>query len=397
MRFTASIMSSLIQPLDRRSFAATVARHGADAYDKTFTSWDHLIALIFAQLASASSLRALEAAWNANAHCHYHLGAGPIARSTLADANARRPTAVFAETFDMLAPRLDRRATREGRAMIELIDSTPIPLPELCAWAASNGRIFGLKMHVVYDVRADHPHRVEITPANVNDIEIGRKTALEAGATYVFDKAYCAYDWWREIHDCKAFFVTRPKANARFQILRARPLDERERDGARANQSQDGGFVVLDDHDVALASKGDSKLDMPLRLVRIARDNGKELSILSNDVASAARDIALLYKTRWQIELLFRWLKQHLKLTAFLGRSENAVRLQVLAAMIAFVLLRIAQRAHAIAMPALRFAELVGQHLFSRRLIARIDKPPDVNPSKPKPKSAPGQLELRYA
>lgn len=177
------------------------------------------------------------------------------------------------------------------------------------------------------------------------------------------------------------------ETNARFATLAPRPLGE--------VKGED--FEILEDCDVRLASKGCSKLDMPLRLVRVRRFNGKEIAILSNDVASSALDIALLYKTRWEIELLFRWLKQHLKLRAFLGRSENAVRVQVLAAMIAFLLLRIAARTHRLALPALRFAELVGDALFVRKTIARIDKPPDVNASKPRPKHHPDQIELCYA
>lgn len=387
MRFVNSIFQTLLKPLDRRAFAGIVARHDGDCYDKRFGSWEHLVALIFAHLSGASSLRALEASWNASAHHHYHLGAAKLARSTLADANARRPPEVFAESFAHLSELAERALRRDSAAMIRLIDSTPIPLDEMCAWAAWNGRTRGLKMHVVHDPNADHPRRVEITHANVNDVEIGRATALEAGATYVFDKAYCAYDWWAEIHAAKGFFVTRPKTNARFATLSPRPLGE--------VKGED--FEILDDSNVKLASKGDSKLDMPLRLVRVARANGKCIDILSNDVTSSALDIALLYKTRWQIELLFRWLKQHLKLRTFLGRSENAVRLQVLAAMIAFLLLRIAARTHRLALPALRFAELVGACLFVRKPIARIDKPPDVNASKPQPKHHPDQIELRYA
>lgn len=387
MRFINSIIAGLLKPLDRRAFAAIVARHDGDAYDKRFNSWQHLVTLVFAQLSGASSLRAVEARWNAGAHHHYHLGVGTLARSTLADANARRPPEVFAESFALLSKLAERSLRRDGAEMIRLIDSTPIPLDEMCAWARWNGRTRGLKMHVVHDPNADHPRRIEITHANVNDVEIGRKTMIEAGATYVFDKAYCAYDWWTEIHAAKGFFVTRPKTNARFVTLAPRPLGE----------SKGEDFEILEDCDVKLASKGDSKLDMPLRLVRVRRANGKEIVILSNDVASSALDIALLYKTRWEIELLFRWLKQHLKLRTFLGRSENAVRLQVLAAMIAFLLLRIAARTHRLALPALRFAELVGDALFVRKSIARIDKPPDVNASKPRPKHHPNQIELCYA
>lgn len=388
MRFQTSILSSLLKPLDRRSFGATVARHDADAYDKGFKSWDHLVALLFAQLSGASSLRGLEATWNAHTHHHYHLGAGKLRRSTLSDANQRRPLQVFAETFAQLSGLLGASLAREGREMVRLIDSTPIPLDEACTWAQWNGRTRGLKMHVVYDPHADHPRLVEVTPSTINDIEFGKRTSIERGATYVFDKAYCAYDWWVEIHQKRAFFVTRPKKNARFRVRRQRLL----------KRTRGDGFVVLDDAVVTLASRGDSKLDIPLRRVVVRRDvDGKSLVLITNDLVRSAVGIGRLYKTRWQIELLFRWLKQHLKLRQFLGRSENAVRLQALAAMIAFVLLRVAQRTHRAAMPALRFAELASSCLFTRKPLVRIDKPPDVNPSGPASKAARNQLELSYA
>lgn len=387
MRFSASIFARILEPIPRRMAAQIAARHDADRYDKTFKTWDHFLALSFVQLSGAESLREVETRWNAQSHQHYHLGVGPIKRSTLCDANRRRPPEAFAELFQTLAAKADKRLRREGAEMVRLIDATPIPLDQMCAWAASNGRIRGLKMHVVYDPHADVPQRVEITPANINDVEVGGKTPIEAGAVYVFDKAYYSFDWWAKIHLAKAKFVTRPKANTRFRTLRKRRF---------AQAAAGDGFTILEDADVTLQGKRSDKLDMVLRLVRIKRDNGMQLVILTNDLKGSARRIALLYKARWQIELLFRWLKQHLKLRRFLGRSENAIRLQIIAAMIVFLLLRMAAAAHRLALPALRFAELVADSLFLRKPIDRIDKPPAVNASKPRPKTVPGQLQLCY-
>ncbi|HXZ17845.1 MAG TPA: DUF4372 domain-containing protein, partial [Roseiarcus sp.] len=131
MRFTPTIFSQLVEPLDRRRFEAIVARLRADAYDKSFRSWDHLMVLIHAQLSGASSLRALEASWNAHANAHFHLGCGALARSTLADANARRPVEAFAEVLAMVAALTDRSTRAEARKLLRLIDSTPIPLGKL--------------------------------------------------------------------------------------------------------------------------------------------------------------------------------------------------------------------------------------------------------------------------
>jgi IS4 transposase len=387
MRFADSIFASLLKPIDRRQFQRIVEQHDGDAYDKSFKSWDHLLALVYAQFGRVEGLRELEAGFNANSHHHYHLGTGKLSRSTLSDANARRPVEIFAQTFTMLAGLADRQTRQDGAAMVRLIDASPIPLGKVCKWATWNGRIRGMKMHVVYDPAADVPLCVEVTPANVNDIEVGRQTRIKAGVTYVFDKGYCRFDWWRKINDDGAFFVTRAKRNMRLRAVTHRPM--RKRKG--------NGFKVIADDEVILTSKGDSQLPIPLRRIKVRREKGGVMTLLSNDLARTAVEIAALYKSRWQIELLFRWIKQHLDIRKFLGVNENAIRLQILAAMIAYLLLRIAARINCITMLPLRLADHVRQFLFTRRPLAAITKPPPVNASHAKPQNSPDQLEFCYA
>ena len=387
MRFASSIFGQLLEVIDRRQFQRIVDRHACDAYDKSFKSWDHLVALIYAQFCSSPSLRGLEAGWNANSQHHYHLGSGPLTRSTLSDANKRRPVAVFAETFNLVASLLDRHTRREGQQLLRLIDSTPIPLGKLCGWAKSNGRIRGMKVHVVYDPHADCPRILDITDATVNDAQVGRAITIEAGASYVFDKGYCHYGWWTAIAAAGSIFVTRPKSNMGLARVKDRPVA----------QPQGDGFLVLADSEVSLASKGDSKLPIPLRRITIQREEGDTITLLTNDLQRSAVDIGQLYKGRWQIELLFRWVKQNLKIRKFLGNNDNAVRLQIFAAMIAYALLRIVVRSRCIKMPILRFTQLAAQHLFTRRLIHAIDKPPPVNQSRKTDRSSALQMALQYA
>jgi putative transposase len=387
MRYLDSIIGSLLKPVDRRRFAAIVDEHDGDAYDKSFKSWDHLVTLIFAQLSNLDSLRGLALAFNANAQTHYHLNVGKLARSTLSDANRRRPAAVFADTFAMLAATADRQTRRQGTALVALIDASPIMVSKMCQWAKWNGRIRGMKLHAVYDPQADWPRRVEITPANINDIEVGRRTPLIAAASYIFDKGYYHFGWWKKINDAKAFFVTRSKVSTRWRVTRQR----------RVGRAIGAGFVILDDAEVRLASKGDSVLPIPLRRIRIKRETGAKITLITNDLNRSALEVAALYKSRWQIELLFRWIKQHLRIRKFIGNNENAIRLQILAAMIAYLLLRLAARRHVVTLPALRLTELISQRLFMRRPIAEIDKPPPCNPSRRQPNSPPGQLEFSYA
>jgi len=381
-------LGKLLEPINRRQFAAIVSRYDGDAYDKSFRSWDHLVALIFAQFSAADSLRGLEANWNANSHHHYHLASGALTRSTLSDANRRRPVTVFADTFGVIAAQLDRQTRRDGNAMVRLIDSTPIPLGKLCAWAQSNGRIKGMKMHVVYDPNTDCPRILDITNANINDAQIGRTVMIEAGATYVFDKGYCHYGWWRAIATAGSYFVTRPKTNMGLKLIAPHPVAQADGDG----------FTILEDAEVSFASKGDSKLPVRLRRVSVRRhETDDTIILLTNDMDRSAIDIAALYKARWQIELLFRWIKQHLKIRKFLGNNDNAIRLQLFAAMIAYALLRIAARSHHIVIPILRFTDLVAQCLFDRRNIAAIEKPPPVNPSTRQNQTHPNQLGFKYA
>ncbi|MGY0572034.1 IS4 family transposase [Bradyrhizobium sp. RDM12] len=387
MRFRDSIFSRLLEPIDRRQFQTAVDRLDGDAYDKSFKSWDHLVTLIYAQLSGNNSLRAVVTGFNANPQHHYHLGTGTLSRSTLSDANARRPPGVFTQTFARLSAMASRQLRSEGQEMVRLIDASPIPLGKVCTWATWNGRIRGMKLHVVYDPKGDVPKCVEVTDANVNDIEIGRHVPIQAGTTYVFDKGYCRFDWWKKINDNKAFFVTRAKTSMRLRKIK----------GCTNRKCKGDGFKVIADDEVKLTSKGDSRLPIPLRRIKVRPENGGVITLLTNDMTRTAVEIAGLYKCRWQIELLFRWIKQHLDIRKFLGTNDNAIRLQVLAAMIAYLLLRIAARANCIKMLPLRLAQLVGQFLFTRRSIATIDKPPPINPSRRQSRTSPDQMELCYA
>jgi IS4 transposase len=386
MRFNDSIFGKLLEPINRRQFRTAVDGVDGDAYDKSFTSWDHLVALIYAQLSGNDSLRAVVAGFNANSQHHYHLGTGKLRRSTLSDANARRPVSVFAQTFATLSAMASRQLRCEGKEMVRLIDASPIPLGKVCNWATWNGRIRGMKLHAVYDPKGDVPSSVEVTSANVNDIEIGRQVPIQPGTTYVFDKGYCRFDWWQKINDSKALFVTRAKQRIRLRAFKHRTIRKRKGDG----------FKIIADDEVKLVSKGDSRLPIPLRRIKLRRENGGVMTLLTNDLDRTAVEIAALYKSRWQIELLFRWIKQHLDIRKFLGTNDNAIRLQVLAAMIAYLLLRIAARTNCIKMLPLRLAELVGQLLFTRRALATIDKPPPINPSRRQSCKIPGQIEFCY-
>jgi len=366
VRYHNTVLGGLMKAVSRRGFAAIVRQHDGDKYGKAFSSWDHLVTLIFAQLGGLSSLREVETVWNAQAAHHYHLGSGPIRRSTLSDANRRRPSAIFAEVFAQLSSLAAGVLPRHGKEVLRLIDATPIPLTSLHKWADWNGRTRGLKTHVVYDPDGDRPVHLEITAATVNDVVVGRRQPIEPGATYVFDKAYADYGWWQRLHAAGCRFITRLKSNVPLRLVDERPVSEPDRQDA----------AIQTDTVVALASQQRARLPIALRRILLRREDGRLLTIISNDLAGSAGEIAALYRKRWQIELLFRWIKQHLKIRRFLGRSENAIRLQLFAAMIAYLLLRIAACDSRSKLLALRFADLVRTRLLERRSIAELEKPP---------------------
>ncbi|MET7247261.1 IS4 family transposase, partial [Methylobacterium sp. EM32] len=306
--------AQLLEGLNRQQIAKCVARHGADAYDKCFSSWDHPLALIFAQLSPAVSLRGLEVAWNAHAVAHPHLGTGPLHRSTLSDANQRCPLAVFAETFARLAGQLDRSLRRDGRTLLRLIDASPIPLGARHDWACSNGRIRGLNLHLAYSPETSQPRLLGLTPATRNDAEIGRQIPLESAASYVFDKGYCHYGWWSAIAEAGAVFVTRPKTNMRLTVCARRRLPPKP-------QREGDGLTLLADQEVVLASKGDSRLSMGLRRIALrCHEGGARLTLLTNDLTRSATEIATLYKARWRIEIV---LPQLTKASALAIRADG--------------------------------------------------------------------------
>jgi putative transposase len=284
---------------------------------------------------------------------------------------------VFRDVATALIPAAAGQLRQESQALIRLLDATPIPLKdERFFWAEASARIRGLKLHLLYDPRQDRPVWFDLTSAKMDDVVAGRAVRLEAGATYVFDKGYTDYRWWSEIIAAKAFFVTRRKKNARCRDI--------------TEQIAAGEDIVADrtlkiGHRQPRGGAPKNPLwEVSLREIVVARpDHDGPLYLLTNDLNRPAAEIARLYRERWKIELLFKWLKQNLKIRRFLGRSENAVRIQIYVALIAFMLLRILQQTAARsfkASAALLLARLKTS-LFGPLELRQTAKPPPRPPS----------------
>ena len=382
MRHQNSVFHAVLKLVPWTTFDELVATHRADERVRRLPTKTQLIALLYAQLSGCLGLRETVAGLQSHATRLYHLGAKPVRRSTLSDANAQRPAAVFADLFATLMTSAHRGLRRAVGEATLLIDSTSLPLNARSAgWARFSANACGAKLHVIYDPHAEGPIYAAISPAKVNDITAAHAMPIEPGATYVFDLGYYDYAWWAELDAAQCRIVTRIRRNTPLTVIEHLPLP--------------AGSVILSDRIGFLPARQAKSRRNPMqdavREVRVLTETGKELRILSNDLDAPAQEIADLYKQRWQIELFFRWIKQTLKITRFLGTSENAVRIQVAVALIAYLLLRLAHATQRAVASATTFARLIRANLMHRRDIDNLIEPPIPIPRDPR------QAQIQWA
>lgn len=331
--YRVSRLSELLEASFRHGFDQLVDQFNADKYAKKFGRWDQFCMMAYGQLQGSSSLRTLTDCLEAHPNHHFHLGMKVMGRSSLAEANQRDPS-VFAAVAQMLMPKVGRKLRQQSRQALIRIDSTSITLKGhgFDAWTLDtrNRCTQGMKLHVALD-DADVPVHQSITTANVNDVTEGTKIPIERGMTYVFDKAYCDYRWWHAIHEAGAWFVTRPKSNAVLKVEQTLPIPQANRARILADE-----IVRLNNKKPGAGRKNPFKAR--LRRVTIQKDNGDTLVLISNDLERSAAQIAACYQQRWDVELFFKWIKQHLNVKHYLGRSPNAVRTQLLVALIVYLL-----------------------------------------------------------
>ena len=363
-----TVIYSLLQRVPWSAFDVLVEEHGSDKHVRKLPTKSQFIAIAFGQMAGTAGLREIVSVVNTHEAKLYHLGATPVRRSTLSDANKRRPSAVFETLFARLVGLSHRTLRKDMNELVYLIDSTSLKLNALSArWARFSANACGAKMHVVYDPDADQPVHAVFSTAKVNDITAAQKMPIVPGATYVFDLGYYHYRWWQSMHAQGCRFVTRLKKNTKLTITRERRVKP--------------GQPILSDRIGYLPRRQAATRRNPfqdeVREVVVRIDNGKILRILTNDLESPAQVIADLYKRRWAIELYFRWIKQTLAIRKFIGTSENAIRTQIFIALIVFLLIRLAHAAQTAVASPLTFMRLVRAHLMSWRDLAdlQVERP----------------------
>jgi hypothetical protein len=375
MRHHNSVLHELLKQIPWRVFDRLVDEHGADARVRTLTTKTQLVTLLFGQLSGAVSLREIEAAMTSHSARLYHLGAQEVSRSTLADANRLRSHEVFTGLFRHMAARLSPSLRRKTGEAVRLIDSTGVRLAGMASdWASFSNRVAGAKAHIIYDPEAEAPLYLEVTPAKVNDITAAQAMPIEPHATYVFDLGYYYYGWWAKLHEQNCRIVTRLKKNTPLTIIKERAVPQ----GSNLLYDRVGRLPQR------LSSTRKNPFQHPVREIGVALENGKSLRVVTNDLFAPAQHIADLYKRRWAIELFFRWVKQTLRIKHFLGRSENAVRIQIACALIAYLLIRLANQVVSIVESPLTFARIVRVNLMHRRRLDQLIRPPPPPPDRSK-------------
>jgi IS4 transposase len=358
MRFESTVFAQLLKVLPRDRFERIAERHHTGREKRALEAWPHLLAMIFAQLSGARGLRDLVRILERHPGPLSHLGLKDVKRSTLSDANALRPAALFEEVAAMLASQLG-----SGREALRLIDATRIFAGKsIESWAAGGA----VKLHVMLDPQSGRPVCFSVTGERVNDITAAKAMPIEAGATYVFDKGYYDFGYWARLNTAGCRFVTRLKKNSPTTLVETRAV---EAEGA-----------ILGDRIVYLSqrlafSRSNPYAD-PVRTIDVRCDNGRAITLVTNDLEADASEIAALYKARWQVELFFKWVKQNLKLKRFLGESANAVAIQILTALIAYLILRLNQRNNGFALSLTAAASLVASAILARRSLQSLLGPP---------------------
>ena len=334
-----TVFAQITGQLPLRRFQTLVNRYQGDYKNRRFSCLDQLLTMIFAQLTYCESLRDIEACLSARTTQLYHLGIrGRIRRSTLRDANEKRDARIFEEFAKILIGEARRLYVEEKMdvdldATVYAFDSTTISLClALFPWARFRRRKAAIKLHTLLDLRGNIPSFILISSGKMHDIHALDQLPIEAGSFYLMDRGYIDYARLYRLQESCAFFVTRMKENTQYRVIESRPVDK--------------STGVLCDQIIRLTGVNSADA-YPERLRRIKyRDEttGEVYEFLTNNFALAALVIAQLYKQRWQVELFFKWIKQHLRIKAFYGTSENAVRVQVWTAISAYVLLAIVRK-----------------------------------------------------
>jgi Transposase DDE domain/Domain of unknown function (DUF4372) len=373
MKRVCSIFSQVLQLIPRDSFEAAVGKHQAERHARGFSSWGQFVAMLFCQLAQAKSLREITEGLQASEGKLKHLGLPEApARSTLGCANSHRPWQLFETVFHQLLGDCRKRlGVAKAGAKLGLpgkllsLDATVI---DLCAavfdWAKFRTTKGAVKLHLLLDHDGYLPCYAVVTEGKVHEIQVARKLELQRGTMLVFDRGYTDYEWFRRLTEEEVHFVTRLKENAAYLVIERRSPD---------------GDGILADEIIAMEKQAQADIETApfLRRVRYWDERTqRELVFLTNHLELPAATIAAIYKERWQIELLFKALKQNLRIKTFVGTTANALKTQIWTALIALLAVKFLQLQAKFPWSLSRLIALLRQQLFVYRDLWRwIESP----------------------
>ena len=361
------VFAQLMEHLPLHTFRRCVARYPSRYPTLKFSHLDQFLCMAFAQLTFRESLRDIETCLRANAAKLYHLGIrGGVARSTLADANEKRDWRIY-QDFALSLIEVARKLYARDSFAVELsnttyaLDSTIIDVClSLFPWARFQRDQAAVKLHTVLDLRGSIPSFVHISEGNASDLTLLDRIAWEPGSFYIMDRGYVDFARLYAIHTAQAFFVIRGKSNLRFRCLASQPVDRSS--GLRCDQH------------IALSGLfTDAKFPSPLRRVKFYdATTDKLLVFLTNHFELSALNVAALYRCRWQIELFFKWIKQHLRIKAFFGTSQNAVKTQVWIAIAVYVLVAIIKKRLNVQTSPHTLMQILSLALFEKEPLAQL-------------------------
>ena len=374
------IFSELISHLPHKEFQKCVARYDDDSQSRAFSHWDQYLTMAFAQLTYRESLRDIEACLRSVTGKLYHLGIrSKVARTTLADANESRDWRIFAD-FAQVLIRIARPLYAADPIGVDLdhsvyaLDSTTIDLClSLFPWAKFRRHKGAVKMHTLLDLHGNIPTFISITSGKVHDVNILDEIAPEAGAFYVMDRGYVDFERLYVFTLSAAFFVVRTKSNVLIQRRYSHPVDKTT--GVRS------------DHTVILTAINSVKAypDQLRRVSYLDVKTRKRFKFLTNNFMLPALTIAQIYKSRWQVELFFKWIKQHLRIKAFYGTSENAVKTQIWVAVSVYVLVAIVRKRLTLEASLYQILQILSVTLFEKTPILQVLQASDSQEGLPDP------------
>ena len=362
-----TIFHQMLKLMPRHHVSKLAAEHGTGRKARSFTRWSQLVHLLFMQLTARASLRDGVFSLKARLKSLYHLGVRPVARSTFADANNRRPASFFEALFAVLYRRCLPLAPRHKFKFKNKLYSLDATVVSLCLtlfpWASFRRTKAGIKLHTLLDHDGYLPAFVALTPAREHEVKKARTLNLPKGSIVVEDLGYTDYAWYGQLTAQNIFFVTRQKRNARYRVLERRPVK--------------AALGLVSDETIRLTGAKARECPKPLRRI-VYQDpaTGKRYVFLTNHFRLVARTIADIYQERWQIEIFFRFIKQNLKIKAFLGNSENAVLSQIYAALIVYLLLCYTKFLCNLSVTLQNFMRILQLNLFRTCPVQELFEPP---------------------